>query len=109
MNVGLASSTVESEASLSDQIKQKEKDFIKTLKDIAEAAFIKDSLETSNNNDMDDNQVDSDLSQVAREISRSTNNILDETSDIECDATFDDTVQVTSQPEDTSDHISQNH
>lgn len=111
MNVGVASSTMESEARLSDQIKQKEKDFIKTLKDIAEAAFIKDSLETSNNNDMDDNQVDSDLSQVAREISRSTNSILDESSDIECDATFDDSVQVndTRQPEDTSDDIYQNH
>ena len=111
MNVGLTSYTMESEACLSDQIKQKEKDFIKTLKDIAEAAFIKDSLETSNNTDMDDNQVDSDLSQVAREISRSTNNILDESSDNECDATIDDAVQVndTSQQEDTRDDICQNH
>ena len=104
-------STMEPEACLSDQIKQKEQDFIKTLKDIAEAAFITDSLETDNNTDMDDNQVDSDLSQVAREISRSTNNIMEESSDVECEANFDEAVQVndTSQPENTSDDINQNH
>ena len=104
-------STMEPEACLSDQIKQKEQDFIKTLKDIAEAAFITESLATDNNTDMDDNQVDSDLSEVAREISRSSNNIMDENSDVECEAAFDEAVQVndTSQPENTSDDITQNH
>lgn len=72
---------------LFDTIKQKEQDFIKTLKDIAEAAFIKDSLDTSgNDHDMDDNQVDSDLSKVASEIAKSTNNLDDYNSDCDFEA-----------------------
>ena len=66
---------------LFDTIKQKEQDFIKTLKDIAEAAFITDSLDRSvNDPDMDDNQVDSDLSKVASEIAKSSNNLDDDNS-----------------------------
>ena len=99
---------MEHQACLFDKIKQKEQDFIKTLKDIAEAAFITDSLTTGNNIDMDDNQVDSDLSKVAREISRSTNNILDDNSDADCDDTLEDAVLDRNHPDDERD-ITQNH
>ena len=75
---------------LFDTIKQKEQHFIKTLKDIAEAAFITDSLD--DDHEMDDKQVDSDLSKVASEIAKSTSIFSDDNSDadFEMDEKLDD-------------------
>ena len=84
---------MDEDSDLFDKIKQKEQDFIRTLKDIAEAAFITDSLEATSNTDMDDNQVDSDLSQVAREIAKSSQNMLDDNSDADFEDIIDEAVE----------------
>ena len=96
------------EENLFDKIKQKEQDFIRTLKDIAEAAFITDSLQsTSDNIEMDDNQVDSDLSQVASEIAKS-NKILDDNSDSEFEDIINDAVEINDNCN-TEQHINENN
>ena len=76
------------------QIKQNEQEFIRTLADISEAAFITDSPKsTIIDIDMDENQVDSDICQVASEIAKTTSNILDENSDADLEDAIDDAVE----------------
>ena len=78
------------EENLFNKIKQKDQDFIRTLTDIAKAESITASLKSSSDNiEMDENQVDSDLSQVASAIAKS-NKILDDNSDSE----FEDIINV---------------
>eukprot|EP00090_Calanus_glacialis_P010973 TRINITY_DN19458_c0_g1_i1.p1 TRINITY_DN19458_c0_g1~~TRINITY_DN19458_c0_g1_i1.p1 ORF type:complete len:1182 (+),score=289.95 TRINITY_DN19458_c0_g1_i1:127-3672(+) len=87
---------------LIDQIKRKEQDIIKTLQNIAEAALtnicIDESFLTSRdsiaNQEMDDNQVDSDLNKVANEIAKSNNALLDDTSEPDFEDIIDDAVEI---------------
>ena len=94
------------EENLFNKIKQKEQDFIRTLTDIAKAEFITASLKSSSDNiEMDENQVDSDLSQVASEIAKS-NKILDDNSDSEFEDIINDAVEIN---DCSTEHINENN
>ena len=87
---------------LIDQIKRKEQDIIQTLQTIAEAALtnicidnsFQHSAESLDNQEMDDNQVDSDLSKVANEITKSNNALMDDNSEPDFEDIIDDAVEI---------------
>ena len=75
-----------------DQIKRKESDFIHALQNIAEAAFITESLQQTGNAEEDSEDLDSDLSKVAREIA--TTNHMDDNSDPDFEDVIDDAEEI---------------
>ena len=73
---------------LFDQIKRKEADIIHTLQNIAEAAFITESLQRSGTEA--EAEVDSDL----REMAKSTHGLMEDNSEPDFEDTIDDAVEI---------------
>ena len=73
---------------LFDQIKRKEADIIHTLQNIAEAAFITESLQRSGTEA--EAEVDSDL----REMAKSTHGLMEDNSEPDFEDIIDDAVEI---------------
>ena len=84
---------------LFDQIKRKEADIIHTLQNIAEAAFITESLKCTGTEAEDSEEVDSDLSKVAREIAKSSHRLMDDNSEPDFEDIIDDAVEINDCPD----------